>query len=398
MPMRPLRPDLHSAPTMVEMPIPVVGAGASPSAPTVPMKPIRPPAEPPPEPAVSSKVRKALEPAPAPRAPTPPAAPAAPAAPAVRTVSRPPVEARTPAGGRPPVAARPPEVPVVNLERPAPPPPPPAAAKPPAPEPPAPPKAAAPIGAPLAKPPKPPEPAPGRVVRTGHSTSVQLKAGKLHKLLEMADEAKKLARLRRGPSRATRSPFPREAVTLLHDGFIAAEGVSLTRYDISVTAPVQCKPGERTVVYTQNVINQFAVATNPRYAPRPPELRDAGHLFVFDVMSALHTSLESAFPTSFPGVFRPGSAAELGKWLSETARSRGWHPVEGGRLLESMGRGFPVIALADTPVGPRFAVVEPGPPGPGAKPRLASGHEPRGQQQTPEQIFGTSPVRYLAHE
>jgi hypothetical protein len=72
--------------------------------------------------------------------------------------------------------------------------------------------------------------------------------------------------------------------------------------------------------------------------------------------------------------------------------------VEGGRLLESMGRGFPVIALADTPVGPRFAVVEPGPPGPGGKPRLASGHEPRGQQQTPEQIFGTSPVRYLAHE
>jgi hypothetical protein len=227
---------------------------------------------------------------------------------------------------------------------------------------------------------------------------VQLKAGKLHKLLELADEAKKLARLRRGPSRATRSPFPRAAVTLLHDGFIPAEGVSLTRYDISVTAPVQCKPGERTVVYTQNVINQFAVATNPRYASRPPELRDAGHVFVFDVMSALHTSLESAFPTSFPGVFRPGSAAELWKWLNEAAPSRGWRAVDGGALLEAMGRGLPVIALAGTSMGPRLAVVEPGLPGLGGKPRLASGHEPRGQQQTPEQVFGTSPVRYLAHE
>jgi hypothetical protein len=227
---------------------------------------------------------------------------------------------------------------------------------------------------------------------------VALKAGKLHKLLEQAEEAKKLARQRRGPSRATRSPFPKAAVKLLYDGVTPAEGVTLTRSDVSIEAPVQSNPGERTVLYTQNVINQYAVASNPRYAPRPPELRDAGHLFVFDVMNSLHTSLARAFPASFPGMFRPGAAAELWKWLNETARTRGWRAVEGMALLEALGRGLPVIAMADTPVGPRLAVVEPGSTGPGGKPRLASGHEPRGQEQTPERIFGTAAVRYLAHE
>jgi len=115
-------------------------------------------------------------------------------------------------------------------------------------------------------------------------------------------------------------------------------------------------------------------------------------------MNSLHTSLDRAFPASLSGMFRPGTLAELWKWLNETARTRGWRPVEGMALLEAMGRGLPVIAMADTPVGPRVAVVEPGSTGPRGKPRLASGHEPRGQEQTPEQVFGTAAVRYLAHE
>ncbi len=185
---------------------------------------------------------------------------------------------------------------------------------------------------------------------------------------------------------------------LLYDGTAPAEGLSITSLDLVLVAPVQSYPFERTVIHTQNVINQYAVAINPRYAPRPPELRDAGHLFVFDVMSSLNTSLAHAFPTRFPGTFRSGTAQEIWKWLNETARQRGWRQVQGKALLEALGLGLPVIAMADTPVGPRLAVVEPGASGPDAKPRLASAHEPRGQQQTPEQVFGTSPVRYLAHD
>jgi hypothetical protein len=186
----------------------------------------------------------------------------------------------------------------------------------------------------------------------------------------------------------------RPDVNLVYDGRAPAEGLSLTSAETSLLAPVQSYPGQRTVIHTQNVINQYAVAANPRYASP----RESGHLFVFDVMNSQHTTLARAFPVSFSGAFRPGTPAELWKWLNESALSRGWRAVDGPALLEAAAKGLPVIALAKTAVGPRFAVVEPGPPGPGGKPLLASAHEPRGQRQTPEQIFGLSAVRYLAHD
>lgn len=90
-----------------------------------------------------------------------------------------------------------------------------------------------------------------------------------------------------------------------------------------------------------------------------------GHLFVFDVMCAMHTSLERAFTAGTLTTFRPGTFAEIWKWLKETAPSRGWRVVEGNALLGAATRGLPVIAMAETPTGPRLAVVEPVPPGNG---------------------------------
>lgn len=271
--------------------------------------------------------------------------------------------------------------------------------------------------------------------KPGQSTSVMLKASHLHKLAEQAEKDRKFALTRKGSARSTRAPFPsvragpsmpeatgprpalgsnprvllgeettgpqrvhRPDVNLVYDGRAPAEGLSLTHPETSLRAPVQSYPGQRTVIHTQNVINQYAVAVNPRYAARAQEPRDSGHLFVFDVMSSQHTTLERAFPTSASGHFRPGTPAELWKWLNETAPSRGWRAVEGPALQEAAARGLPVIALARTAAGPRFAVVEPGPLGPGGKPLLASAHEPRGQRQMPEKIFGASAVRYLVHD
>lgn len=271
-----------------------------------------------------------------------------------------------------------------------------------------------------------------------------LKASHLHKLAEQAEKERKFALTRKGSSRSTRAPFPsvrpaapdatppvpasapqatgprpalgsnprvllggeptgpqrvhRPDVNLVYDGRAPAEGLSLTNPEASLRAPVQSYPGQRTVIHTQNVINQYAVAVNPRYAPRSQEPRESGHLFVFDVMNSQHTTLGRAFAVGFSGNFRPGTPAELWKWLTETAPSRGWRAVDGPALLEAAAKGLPIIALAKTAVGLRFAVVEPGPPGPGGKPLLASAHEPRGQRQAPEQIFGSSAVRYLAHD
>jgi hypothetical protein len=204
--------------------------------------------------------------------------------------------------------------------------------------------------------------------------------------------------VRLGGEQSGKQIVRRPDVNLLYDGTTPAEGVFLTHSGAIIQAPVQSYPGQRTVIHTQNVINQYAVAANPRYFPRPQEPREAGHLFVFDVMASQHTTLACAFTAGYPGIYRPGTLVELWEWLNTQALSRSWRVVEGSALLEAAARGLPVIALAKTSSGPRLAVVEPGPPGPGGKPLLASAHEPRGQRQTPEQVFGSSTARYLAHD
>jgi hypothetical protein len=212
------------------------------------------------------------------------------------------------------------------------------------------------------------------------------------------EENSDISGVRLGGEQSGRQFVRRPDVNLLYDGTTPADGLFLTNPDLLLLAPVQSYPGQRTVIHTQNAINQYAVATNPRYLPRAREPREAGHIFVFDVMNSQHTTLGRAFPAGFPGTFRPGTLAELWKWLSEAALTRSWREVEGRALLDAAARGLPIIAMAETPSGPRFAVVEPGPPNPEGVPLLASAHEPRGQRRTPEQVFGSCAVRYLAHD
>jgi hypothetical protein len=204
--------------------------------------------------------------------------------------------------------------------------------------------------------------------------------------------------VRLGGGKSGKQVVHRPDVNLIYDGTTPAEGVFLTNAGAIILAPIQSYPGQRTVIHTQNVINQYAVVANPRYFPQPQEPREAGHLFVFDVMASQHTTIARVFTTGYPGIFRPGTLAEVWKWLNTHALSRSWREVEGKALLDAAARGLPIIAMGETSSGPRLAVVEPGPPGPNGKPLLASAHEPRGQRQTPEQIFGSSAVRYLAHD
>jgi hypothetical protein len=209
-----------------------------------------------------------------------------------------------------------------------------------------------------------------------------LKSNKLHELLDQT------ARL---------SPSKTDAA-LLYDGLTPAKGVSVIDPGQLVIAPMQSFPGQRSVTSTQNVINQYAVVANPRYSVKNVDPREAGALFVFDVMGSQNTTLGQAFAASSSRAARPGRLAELWKWLSEVALSAGWRVVEGNALWDALEHGLPVIAMAETPYGRRVAVVEPGFRGSHSKPHLASAHEPRGQGQTPEDVFDSSVVRYLAHD
>jgi hypothetical protein len=335
-PMRPVRQsDPRSAPTVPMRP---VRGTDSHRAPTVPMEPVRLPIEPNPEPKTAPK------PGNAPAAhPSPPAA----ASGAGSTGSRAAIPKGPPAQSAPVPERAPPPVPDESK--------------------------------PLTGKPHEDTPTPER---RNASTSMMLKSSKLHQLL---DQTARVA-----PSK--------NDTGLLYDGLTPAKGVAVADASRIIIAPLQSFPGQRTVTTTQSVINQYAVVANPRYLVRNVDPREAGALFVFDVMSSLNTTLGRAFLTSSSGSFRPGTLAELWQWLSETALSVGWRVVDGKALWNALGQGLPVIAMAETQFGRRVAVVEPGFPGSVPKPRLVSGHEPRGQGQTPEDIFGTSVVRYLAHD
>jgi hypothetical protein len=279
----------------------------------------------------------------------------------------------------PAAPSAPPAKPVVVEKIPRPPPPPAAEAQRPAPRPP-PPPAAPPRPAARAEP----------VSNPSFSTDMQLKMNSLHKMAEQAQQERTNAKLRKVAPRSTRS------LPVVRSG---ALGVGmLIPQEMIVEAPLQSYPGQRTASHSLEVINQYVVAANARYLPPSGEDSEMGHLFVFDVMCSMHTSLERAFPGSRPGTFRTGTQAEMWKWMKETALSRGWRVVEGSALLGATTRGLPVIAMANTPNGPRLAVVEPLPPGNDGQLRLASAYEPRGQRQKPDQVFGSSVVRYLAHD
>jgi hypothetical protein len=336
-PMRPVRrSDPRTAPTVPMRP---VRRTDSHSAPTVPMEPVRLPVEPSPEPKTAPKPGKT------PAAhPSPPAVASGPGS----------------TGSRAAIPKGPPAPSAPSPER----------AAPPVPDEPKPL-----AGKPHELKPPPPE-------RRSASTSVMLKSNRLHQLLDQTARA--------APSKSD--------AALLYDGLTPAKGVTVIDPGRIVIAPLQSFPGQRTVTTTQSVINQYAVVANPRYLVRNVDPREAGALFVFDVMSSLNTTLGRAFLASASGNFRPGTIAELWRWLSETALSVGWRVVEGQALWNALGQGLPVIAMAETAYGRRVAVAEPGFPGAVSKPRLASAHEPRGQGQTPEDIFGTSVARYMAHD
>ncbi len=336
---KPARPA--SAPTVPMRPVRTKDLH---SAPTVPMEPVRLPIKPTPEPKPAAP-KPAKSTGQVERSPTPADRPAA------RPAAAPPPPAAPSPAAPPPVART--SFPAAAAGT---------RARPPVPEDP--------------KEPKPP------AQRGSGSTSMMLKSSKLNQLLDQT--------LRSGGSKSE--------APLLYDGLTPAKGVTIIDPGQIILSPMQSFPGKRTVTTTQDVINQYAVVANPRYLVRNVDPREAGALFVFDVMNSQNTTLGRAFLAGSSGAFRPGTLAETWKWLIEMAPSLGWRVVHGKALWDALGKGLPVIAMGETPYGPRLAVVEPGFPGPTARPRLASAHEPRGQGQSPEDIFGSSVVRYLVHD
>ena len=85
----------------------------------------------------------------------------------------------------------------------------------------------------------------------------------------------------------------------------------------AIQAPLQSREGRRTAELYQNVINQFAVGTNPRYEPDEGG-RPRGHIYIWDVSRAMNCEVPH-----FVGA-KELTLAQTCDWIRHEAPMRGW--------------------------------------------------------------------------
>ncbi|HSP79687.1 MAG TPA: hypothetical protein VLQ93_14210 [Myxococcaceae bacterium] len=167
----------------------------------------------------------------------------------------------------------------------------------------------------------------------------------------------------------------------------------LTSRDVwkAINAPLQSRVGRRSAeLYTQ-ILNQFAVGHNPRYAEDGPG-KPRGHIFVWDVTRAM-----SAEIPHFVGT-RELSLGRTGDWLRHEGTMRGWRKINMEGALACANEGRPVVAMPKDSLVEQMAMVRPGEPGPDGRPRLAAAALVRGNDLGCKEAFGVTALEYFVHE
>lgn len=146
----------------------------------------------------------------------------------------------------------------------------------------------------------------------------------------------------------------------------AAPGTADVRHWIAAAAPTRSPVSSRTAERYQAVLDQFAVETNPRYAPRTSNTY--GHIFVWDVTCAMgvevpHWVDASGEPTS-AGIGRELLPADVPLWLEAHGARHGWRWVSAEEAQTLASAGHPVIACAPVTNATRLGMVRPGPANP----------------------------------
>jgi hypothetical protein len=195
-----------------------------------------------------------------------------------------------------------------------------------------------------------------------------------------------------GTNPGTRSDDAEEVsvVTRKFDGEQAPE--ELQRRDVwkAVQAPVQSREGKRSRDLLDQVIRQFAVATNPRYSEDGPG-RPRAHIFVWDVSRAMGCEVPH-----FVGA-KELTLAQTCDWLRHEGPMRGWRRVAEYEVLNTVEQGQLVVAMPKDIKVKLMAVVAPQEPPEDMKPRLTGACLKRGVGLTPMEAFGVRPVEFFTH-
>lgn len=183
-----------------------------------------------------------------------------------------------------------------------------------------------------------------------------------------------------------------EAAAPTYDGITPAE--ELTSRDLwkAIKPPVQSREGQRSAQLYEQVINQFAVGHNPRYAPDGPE-KPRAHIFVWDVTRAMNAEIPHMVGA------RELTLAQTLDWLRYEGSTRGWVRVMPETAIDAANEGKPVIATPKQGVSKvaLMAIVRPGPVGPGGHPRVAAASKTCGNDLNVQDALGVAAVEYFVH-
>ncbi|HCF59795.1 MAG TPA: hypothetical protein DFS52_17590, partial [Myxococcales bacterium] len=134
--------------------------------------------------------------------------------------------------------------------------------------------------------------------------------------------------------------------TLHYDGSKPAPGTTRTDAWNPVNAPIQGVSGNRSVTRYNDVINQFAVGVNPRYAPRGGNTYC--NIFVWDVTRAMGAEIPHWVDGNGNrvgvGKGRELSANGVCSWLSNHGARHGWRKVSAAEAQAAANQGKPVVS------------------------------------------------------
>ncbi len=179
--------------------------------------------------------------------------------------------------------------------------------------------------------------------------------------------------------------------TALHDGLLPAREVTSVDTWKAVNAPMQSKPGRRSAIIYQNVIEQFACGYNQRYTVDNP-LKSKTHVFVWDVTRAMNCEVPH---------FAGGRETTLGQmvdWLRFEAHTRGWRKANVQHAIAAANRGEAVLAVPQDGKQRWLAVVRPGELDAEGFPRVAAAIDEVGNDMAAHEALKTRLIAYYVHE
>ncbi|MFT3713168.1 MAG: hypothetical protein QM817_36400 [Archangium sp.] len=176
-----------------------------------------------------------------------------------------------------------------------------------------------------------------------------------------------------------------------YDGETAAKEVSTRSTWRALKAPVKSTTKKRSARVLWTLIDQFAVGTNPRYASsRPGESR--GHVFAWDVSMAMDCEI----PHYKLG--REMTFMATVDWVRFKSTESGWRRIGKGSAIAAADRGELVLMISKDPKVWVLAVVRPGGAGDDGHPRVATAHDPKGNDLSAADVLGSAEGDFYSHE